>query len=170
MHHEVRLGQSTMDLLDQVHLQHIPIGCLRELVRPVGRPDRNGERVDAGGGDELDGLVRIGQVHLAGAMSVFDPSESAELTFDRRASRVGVRDDLLGDGDVVLERGGRLSVGLEGAVHHHAREAEIDCREARLGLVAVVEVQRNGNLRVQLDRSLHEMPEKEIVRVRPGAA
>ena len=31
------------------------------------------------------------------------------------------------------------------------------------GLVAVVEVQRDGDLRVELDRGLHQVPEEEVV-------
>ena len=120
--------------------------------------------------DERDGLVRIGQVHLAGAMAVLDPAERADLALDRDAARVGILDDLLRDRDVVVERRRGLAVCLERAVHHHAREAEIDRGDAGRGLVSVIEVERDGDLGIELDGGLHQVPEEAVVRVRPGAA
>ena len=81
-----------------------------------------------------------------------------------------VRDDLLRDRDVVLERGRGLPICLERAVHHHAREAEVDRRDARGRLVPVVEVERDGDLRIELHRRLHQVEEEAIVRVGAGAA
>ena len=112
----------------------------------MARADRDRERVDAGLLDEVDRLVGIGQVHLARAVAVLDPAERAELALDLHALRVRRLDDLAGDRDVVLVVGGRLAVGEQRAVHHHAREAELDRHEARLGLVAVVEVQHDRDL------------------------
>ena len=159
-----------MDFLDQVHLEHLAVGGLRELVGAVGRADRDREGVDARRGDELHRLVGIGQVHLARAVPVFDPTERAELSFDRHAPGVRVRDDLFRHRDVVVEGGRCLPVCLERPVHHHAREAEIDRRDARLGLVAVIEVEGDRDLRIQLDCSLHQMPQEAVVRVRARPA
>ncbi len=39
-----------------------------------------------------------------------------------------------------------------------------------VGLVAVVEVECDGDLGVELDGGLHQVPEKAVVRVRTGAA
>ena len=166
----MRLGEPLVDLLDDAHLEHLAVGRLRELVRAVRRADRDRERVDPGRRDELDRLVGIGEVHLARAVPVLDPAERAELALDGDATRVRVLDDLLRDGDVVVERGRRLAVGLERAVHHHAREAELDRGDARRGLVAVVEVERDRDLRVELDRRLHQVPEEPVVRVGARAA
>ena len=50
VHHQVRLGQALVDLLDQVHRQHLAVGLAVELVGAVAGADRDGERVDAGRG------------------------------------------------------------------------------------------------------------------------
>ena len=96
----------------------------------MARADRDGERVEAGALDELHGLVGVGQADLAGADAVLDAAEHAELGLDRDAARVGVVDDLLRDGDVVLEVQRRLGVLAERAVDHDAREAELDGADA----------------------------------------
>ena len=93
--------------------------------------------------------VGVGEVHLAGADAVLDAAQRAELALDRDAARVRQLDDLARDRDVVLVVRRRLAVGVQRAVHHHAREAELDGAAARLRLVAVVEVQRHGDLGVQ---------------------
>ena len=159
-----------MDLLDHVHLEHLAVGLLGELVRPVRRPDRDCECVEAGRRDELDRLVRVGDVHLARAVPVLDPTERSELTLDGDAAGMCVRDDLACDSNVVVERSGCLPVGLERAVHHHARETEVDRRDTRRRFVAMVEVQRDRDLGIELDRRQHQVPEEAVVCVRAGAA
>ncbi len=96
--------------------------------------------------DEVDGLIGVGEMNLAGAVAVLDPAEGSELAFDGDALRVGGLGDLAGDGDVVVVVGRRLAVGEERAVHHHAREAELDRHVAGLRLVAVVEVEDDRDL------------------------
>src|SRR5581483_5786274 len=73
VHHHVGAGKLAVDLLDQVHRQHLARGLAGELVRAVTRPDRDRERVDPRPLDEVDRLVRVGQVHLPGAVTVLDP-------------------------------------------------------------------------------------------------
>ena len=90
----MRLGQLLVDLLDQVHREHVAVGLGRELVRAVARADRDRERVDAGLLDEVDRLVGVGEVHLAGAVAVLDAAERAELALDADALRVRRLDDL----------------------------------------------------------------------------
>ena len=112
--------------------------------------DRDGERVHAGLVDEVDRLIGIGQVHLARAVAILDPAERAELALDADALRVRGLDDAPCDLDVVLVVRRRLAVGEQRPVHHHAREPELDRVEARLRLVAVVEVEHDRDLRRRL--------------------
>ena len=80
-----------MDLDQDVHRQHFTVGLLGELVRAVAGADRDGQRVDAGLLDELDGLIGIGDVleaAAASAVAIFNAAEHADLAFDRHA---GVR-------------------------------------------------------------------------------
>jgi hypothetical protein len=125
------MGETAVDLLDEAHRQDLPVRPPRELVGAVARTDRDGERVDAGALDEVDGLVGVGEVDLARADAVLDPSERAELALHGDPARVRILDDLARDGDVVVVvRDGR-AVLLQGAVHHHAREPELDRADAR---------------------------------------
>ena len=89
--------QLLVDLLDQVHREHLARRLRRELVGAVAGADRDGERVDAGLLDEVDGLVRIGEVNLARAVAVLDATERAELALDADALRVRRLDDLARD-------------------------------------------------------------------------
>ena len=57
----------------------------------MARADRDRERVDARLLDELDRLLRIGEVHLPRAVPVLaPPAERAELALDGDAARVGI--------------------------------------------------------------------------------
>ena len=147
VHHQVGVGQPAVDLLDQVHDQHVAGRRLGELVGAVARADRDGQRVDAGVGDELLGLVGIGEVDLARAVSVLDAAERADLALHRDAARVGVLDDLARHRHVVLVARGRLAVALQRAVHHHRGEAGVDRGLADVGIGPVVEVQAEGHVR-----------------------
>ena len=67
--------------------------------------------------------------------------------------------------EVFLEGGGRLAVLFEGAVNHHGGETERNSLLAGLEAVAVVEVHRDRNVRIFLDRRKHEMLEVREIRV-----
>src|SRR5262249_25135024 len=71
---------------------------------------------------------------------------------------------------VVLVVGRRLPVLLEGAVHHRAGEALLNGRRARGRAVAVVLVHGDRDLRVQLGRGQHQVPQVGVLRVAAGAA
>ena len=85
----------------------------------MGSPDGDGERIDVGFGDELLGLVRIGQVPLrlflaeTGPVPVLDPTERPDLPLDADALGVSGGDDLPGDLNVVLEAARGLSIRLQ---------------------------------------------------------
>ena len=70
---------------------------------------------------------------------VLDAGEYAELAFDGYIELVGVVDNLLREGYVLL-------VGQVRAVDHHRREAEVDAALAELERIAVVEVKNDLGL------------------------
>jgi hypothetical protein len=111
-----------------------------------------------------------------GAVAVFlvaahrlERAEAAELALDGDAARVRHVDDLAGDVDVVVVRGDRLAVGLERAVHHHRREAEVDRAPADVGALAVVLVHDQRHLRPRLDRRLDQVLDEGLAGVLAGA-
>jgi hypothetical protein len=169
VHDEVRGRQPLVDLLDDVHREHVPVRLAGELVGPVARADGDRQSIHPGPLDELDRLVRVRKVDLTGADPVLDATEGAELSLDRYPNLVGHLDNLARDAHVVLEVRWRLAVVHQGAVHHHAREAQVYGALAGLGRVAVVLVQRHGDLGVDLRRRLHEVVEEAVVGVLPRA-
>ncbi len=92
MHHQVAVRQALVDFADPVHGQDFAIRLARELVGAVAGADGDGQRVDAGLLDEIDGLVRVGEVGQRidiRAVAVLDAAEAAKLAFDGHA--LGVR-------------------------------------------------------------------------------
>ena len=101
VHHEMRVGQPAVDLLDHVHGEDVAVRLARELVGAMRGAHRDRERVDLGGADEIDGLVRVGQQLVVAelafgavavlllAAAVLERAEHAELAFDRGADPVG---------------------------------------------------------------------------------
>ena len=61
MHDEVHVGDALVDLLDAVDAQHLASGLLGELVGAVAGADGDGQGIHLGLGDEVRGLVGIGQ-------------------------------------------------------------------------------------------------------------
>ncbi len=78
MHHEVRVRQLAVDLLDPLHHQHFAGRLLRELICAVAGADRDCKRIDSGTLDELDGLVGIGQVDSASTSAPWPSLNAAE--------------------------------------------------------------------------------------------
>ena len=74
MHHQMRLGQPPMDFLHHVHGEDLAVRLARELVGAMRGPHGDRQRVDLGGADEIDRLVRIGQQLIV-----------ADLAFDAMA-------------------------------------------------------------------------------------
>ncbi|ABA49009.1 hypothetical protein BURPS1710b_0998 [Burkholderia pseudomallei 1710b] len=181
VHHEVGVRNARVNLLDPLDRQDVARRLLRELVRTVRRADRDRERVALRELDEVGGLLGVRQQLLArhrafGAVAVFlvalhrlERAEHAELGLDRHADRVRHLDDLAGHVDIVFVRCDRLAVGLERAVHHHAREAAADRRHAHGGRLAVILVHHDGNVRVRFHRRLDQVAQERLARVLPGA-
>ena len=103
-----------MDFLDHVHGEDVAVRLARELVGAVRGPHRDRQRVDLGGADEIDRLVRIGQQLVVAdlafdavavlllAAAMFQRAEHAEFAFDRGADPVRHLDHAAGDIDVVV--------------------------------------------------------------------
>ena len=110
----------------------------------------DGEGVDAGGLDELLGLLRVG-VDLVGGIVVVEAGggtaagadggveHGAELGLDGDVERVGDLADLLGDGEVLL-------IGLGGGIDHDGGEAHVHGADQVIEVDAVVEVHADGHL------------------------
>ena len=163
-------GSRRVDLFDQVHREHVAGRVLGELVGAVARPDRHRECVDPGALDELDRLIGVGQVHLAGAVAVLDPAERAQLALDADAARVRILDHLAGDGTLYSKSEGVLpSASSEPSIITLVKPSSIAEMQVA-GRVAVVLVQCDRDLRVELAGGLHQVEEEAIVRVGARAA
>ena len=97
----MRVGQPLVDFRDRVDREDFAVRRAGELVGAMAGADRNGERIDAGLFDEIEGLLGIGQKFLARQLAFeavtvflfagpgFEVAETAKLAFDRYAGRMG---------------------------------------------------------------------------------
>ena len=169
VHHQVRVRHRGVDLRDALDGQDVAGGLARELVGAVAGADGNRQRIDAGAGDEVLGLLGVGEHHVVrelacGAHAVllaglagFERAQATELAFDRDADRVRHLADLARDLDVVVVARGRLRVFEQGAVHHYAGEARADRLLAHRRRGAVVLVQHDRDVGVHFHRRQHQM-------------
>jgi len=123
------------NLVEDVETE-VGLGARRELDDTVAGSDRDGEAVDASALDKVLDLVRAGVVALLSSDVVLNASKDTELTLDSDVELVGVLDDLLGEGDVLLVGEGR-------AVDHDVGEAAGDAGDDKVVAVTVVEVEGN---------------------------
>ena len=61
MHDQMRIRQPAMNFLDHLHRKNIAVWLARKLVGAMRRPHRDRQRIDLGGANEIDRLIRIGQ-------------------------------------------------------------------------------------------------------------
>ena len=61
VHHEMAVGDASVNLLDAAHRQDLTIRLTSELVGSVARADRDRQGIDSGFLDKPSGLVRIGE-------------------------------------------------------------------------------------------------------------
>ena len=139
----------------------------RELIRAVAGADGDGERIATGLLGELDHLFRLRVVGLCGGDFVLNASENSELGLNRHVMLVGVRNDLLRELDVLLER-------KVGTVDHDARETAVDAALAGFIAVTVVEVKNDLGLFAAkflgvFNRTLSHVAENRGVRILAGA-
>ena len=75
VHDEMGVRQFGVDRLDDAHREDVAVRLAREFIGAMRRAHRDGQRIDLGPHDEIDGLVGIGQQLIAarlafGAMAV----------------------------------------------------------------------------------------------------
>ena len=80
----------------------VEFGFALKLVGAVAGADGDGQGVASGLFDEVDSLIRVGELMPFGLHVLFDAGELAEFGLNPHASRMGVVDDLLGQGHVFL--------------------------------------------------------------------
>jgi hypothetical protein len=104
------------------------------------------------------------------ALHRLERPQAAQLALDRDAEAVRHVHDLLRDVHVVVVGGDGLAVGLEGAVHHDAGEAQLDGAFAHRGGLAVVLVHRDRRAGIGLHGRLDQVLEESLAGVfpRPG--
>ena len=105
-----------------------------ELVGSVRGADRDGQRIDARLGHEVNDLFGLGVVADFGSYLVLDAGQHAQFAFDRHVVLVSVLHDPLRQGDVLV-------VGERRAVDHHRRESHVHAALAQFERISVVEVQ-----------------------------
>ena len=96
-----------------------------ELVGSVRGADRDGQRIDARLGHEVNDLFGLGVVADFGSYLVLDAGQHAQFAFDRHVVLVSILDDLFREGYVLI-------VGERRTVDHHRREAHVDAALAQL--------------------------------------
>ena len=119
--------------------------------------DSDGEGIHAAFLDKFLNLIRIRQVFADVIIShsdhvLLDAAQLAQFRLDDHVSGVRVFDDFPGDFDILLERPVR-------GVDHDRCEAVVNKLLARLECVAVVQVDRDGNVRIFLDDHIDYRPE-----------
>ena len=136
-----------------------------ELESTVAVADGDGERVATGFLDEFDGFLGVGVVAAGGVCAAFfafvklRANQMAEFGFHRTIMCVCVFDNLAGDLGVLLKR-------LMRGINHHAGESLINALFAQLERIAVIEMNRDGDV-AQANSGFDEL--LEVNRVGVGA-
>jgi ribosomal protein L14 len=147
-------GSARVNGLDAVDCEEVAGRRPGKVVGAVAGAD--GQRIDAGPGDEVVSLVRVGQqlpvVDLAGRadavfltrLAGFRRTEATQFAFHRNADDMGHFDHLGSDLDVVGIVARRLAVGAQRAVHHHAGKASAHrlLADGRRGAVVMLDVSK----------------------------
>ena len=124
----------------------------------------------------------IGDEHVVGelaleAVAVFrlahaalQRAEHAEFALDRHADQMRHVHDLLGHAGIVFVVARGLGVFLQRTIHHHRGEAVLDGGEARRGVVAMVLMQAERDVRIDDLQRLHHLGQHEVIRIGARAA
>ena len=175
-------GQPAVDFLDHVHGKDLAIRLARELVGAVRGPHRDRQRVDLGGANEIDRLVRVSQQLIVAdfafdavavlllAAAMFERAEHTELALHRRADPVRHVDDAPGNIDIVVVIRRGLGVGLQRTVHHHRSEAVLKRGGAGGFLIAMILMQAQRDLRIHLLQRVDHLRQHDVVGVAARAA
>jgi len=182
MHDEMRVRQAAVDLLDHLHSQDLTVRLAAELVGAVRGAHRDRKRIDLGGADEIDRLVRVGEQLVAAdgafravavllfAPAMFERAEHAELAFHRRADPMRHVRDASGDVDIIGVGSNGLGVGLERAIHHDRGEAVLDRGRAGGFIIAMILVQAERDVRIHLDQRIDHPGQHDVAGIAARSA
>ena len=143
--------QSLLHFLEDVEAK-LRVRTRLELVSAVARADCDCEGVAARAAHEFLNLFRsrVGGHALLDADIILHARQRAELSLDHNAVCVCVLDNLLGLCDILLEAVARV-------VNHDRSKAAVDAVLASRKVCAVIQMQHDRNLRMELHRCLDEL-------------
>lgn len=131
-------------LFDGAEAIDIEVLFALEFVGAMAIADGDGEGIDAGLADEVEGFEGVGVMAAGGIAAAFfafvelGADQVAEFAFDDGAVFMGVIDDLTADFDIFGE-------GFVGGIDHDGSEAFVDALLAQFEGIAVVEVDGDGD-------------------------
>ena len=139
--HDGETGQLLGHLFQNVKAQP---GLALELEGAMAGADGNGQTVNAGAGDKL---LHLGRIGIAGIViidgnGVFHAGQAAQLAFYRNVAVMGVFHYFFREGDVFFK-------GQVASVDHDAGEPAVDTAFAGFKIRAVIQVDHDGQIRIQ---------------------
>ena len=138
-------GVAGHELADFFQAFKVEFGFALKFIRPVAGTDGDGQGVAARALHKLHGLVRVGVNGFFRGDFVFHTGQPAELGLHPDAARPGVIHHFFGQGDVFFE-------GQVRAVDHHRGETAVNAGLADGEVLAVVEVEHEGQVAFQKGR------------------
>ena len=152
-------GQSLCHIFQNVKSQ-LRLGAGFELVCAVACTDGDSQGINAGAVYEFLNLFRscIGGILCRNLNIIFDAGQSTKLCLNYYASLMSIVCNLLCQSNVLFE-------GLGGTVDHNGSEAAVDAGLADFKICAVVQMQSNGKIRIDIQSSLNETLQLSTVRI-----
>ena len=129
--------------------------------------DGNRQRIQLSLFHEIGRLIRIGQQlitsHLGiSAVSVFfvafhgfQRTQATQFAFDADPDAMSHINNLAGHIHVIVVTGNSLAIRLQGTIHHDGRKPHANCALADRGVLAMVLVHANRDVRVGFNGSLN---------------
>ena len=131
-----------------------------ELVSAVAGSDRDRQRINAGPLNKLFYLIGVCEHSLVGvdADCVLDACQCSQLSLDNGAVLVRILSDALGLRNVVLKI-------MAGIIDHDRGKSAVDALFANSKVCAVVQMQSDRDLGIQLHSSLNEFLKVNRIRI-----
>ena len=135
-----------------------------ELICAVRGADGDGQGVTAGAFHKLLHVLRtgVGGVRSGDFYIVLDAGQGAQFRLHHYAVVMGVLNNLLGQGDVLLK-------GQRGTIDHDGGKATVDAGFAGLEVGAVIQMQGDGQVGIFDDGRFHQLHQISVVGVSTGA-
>ena len=169
MHHQMGVGQASMNFLHAFNGKNVTRGLPGELISTVRGTNSDSQSVQLGEFHEFSSLIRIGQElitrHLGiGPMTIFlvsthgfQRTQTAQFTFNGNTDAVSHFDYTAGDVNVVFVGGDGFTVAHQRTIHHYGREARAHSALANSRALAVVLMHTNGHIRIRFNSSDNKM-------------